>query len=237
MKTKEIFYPFELGQSWQNALMEELSKTYITALASFVADERAKGIPIYPPPELVFNAFLQTPYESVKVLIMGQDPYHGVGQAHGLSFSVPKGIPFPPSLQNIFKELNADLHIPIPKHGCLLSWARQGVMLLNAILTVREGEPTSHAGKGWEQFTDAVILKLCERSDPVIFVLWGKYAQEKYRHICKNEQSSHHYILKAPHPSPFSVNQGFFGSGHFSKINEFLRQQKKTPIDWDISKF
>lgn len=164
---------------------------------------------------------------------MGQDPYHGPGQAHGLCFSVPKGIPLPPSLQNIFKELTSDVGIPSPSHGCLLSWAMQGVMLLNATLTVRQGEPMSHHGKGWERFTDAVITKLSQRKDPVIFVLWGKSAQEKCRHITQIKEKSPP-IFKAAHPSPLSAYNGFMGCRHFSQINSLLIQQGKTPIEWKI---
>lgn len=226
---------FELGPSWHSILKEELTKPYIARLASFVEQERYGKQKIYPPKELVFNAFKTTPYEKVKVLIIGQDPYHGSNQAHGLCFSVPEGTPPPPSLQNIFKELASDLSINTPSHGCLLSWAKQGVMLLNATLTVREGEPLSHHKKGWEQFTDAVVLKLSEREDPVIFVLWGKSAQEKYKCIQKTkEENSRHPILTSSHPSPLSAYQGFMGCRHFSKINELLLTQNKTPIDWQI---
>jgi uracil-DNA glycosylase len=197
-----------------------------------VEQERSGSIPIYPPKELVFNAFWQIPFDKVKVLIMGQDPYHGPGQAHGLCFSVPVGVPPPPSLQNIFKEISSDLGLPIPKHGCLLKWAAQGVLLLNATLTVRQGEPLSHHGKGWERFTDAVIAALCEREDPVIFVLWGKNAQDK----CKRIKGMHspHAVFTAAHPSPLSAHQGFMGCRHFSKINEQLENWGKSPIDWMI---
>lgn len=227
--------PFVLEPSWQLKLSDELQKPSIAELAAFVEKEYALSpMPIYPPKGLIFNAFYQTPFDKVKVLLMGQDPYHGAGQAHGLSFSVPKGVKPPPSLQNIFKELEADLHIPIPKHGCLLSWARQGVLLLNATLTVRQGEPMSHHGRGWEHFTDAVVRKLEERKDPVIFVLWGKSAQNKCDFLRKEGTSSRHFILTAAHPSPYSANSGFFGCRHFSKINEFLKQQGKEPIDWSL---
>jgi len=228
------YSPFELEPNWYQILREELTQPYIASLAAFVARERASSIPVYPPKELVFNAFCQTPFDQVKVLIMGQDPYHGPGQAHGLCFSVPKGIPPPPSLQNIFKELVSDVSINQPAHGCLLNWAQNGVMLLNATLTVRQGEPMSHHGKGWERFTDAIISKLCQRKDPVIFVLWGKSAQEKCRKIKELANGSGHVILTAPHPSPLSAYQGFLGCKHFSKINEILAQQKKSPINWSI---
>lgn len=223
---------FELEPSWNKVLADEWTKPYMPILAAFVERERQQGLKIYPPKELVFNAFLKTPIAEAKVIIVGQDPYHGPGQAHGLCFSVPKGIQLPPSLQNIFKELNADLGIPIPSHGCLSSWAEQGVLLLNATLTVRDGEPLSHHKKGWEKFTDAVISKLGERKDPLIFVLWGKSAREKCQQIQAN---SHHIILTAPHPSPLSAHQGFFGCRHFSKINEILKKLGKKEINWNVS--
>jgi uracil-DNA glycosylase len=225
-------FPFELEPSWLDVLKDELQKPYIASLAAFIKRERSLNIPVYPPEDLVFNAFLKTPFHQVKVLIMGQDPYHGPGQAHGLSFSVPKGVPSPPSLQNIFKELNNDLQISPPPHGCLLSWAEQGVLLLNALLTVRQSEPMSHQGKGWELFTDAVVQKLCERQDPVIFVLWGKSAQEKCRF--KAGEQSPHFFLKSPHPSPLSAHQGFFNSKPFSKVNALLTQQGKKTINWSL---
>lgn len=227
--------PFILEPSWQNVLSYELSKPYLLELAAFIEKEYASTpTSIYPPKNLIFNAFYQTPFDQVKVFVMGQDPYHGPGQAHGLSFSVPKGVKPPPSLQNIFKELETDIQLPRPNHGCLLSWAKQGVMLLNATLTVRQGEPLSHHGKGWERFTDAVVHKLMERKDPVIFVLWGKSAQDKCRFLQNASTPSNHYILTAAHPSPFSANNGFFGCRHFSKINELLVKMGKKPIDWSL---
>ncbi len=178
--------PFVLEPSWQYQLQKELQEPYIVELAAFVEKEYATApAPIYPSKELIFNAFYQTPFDQVKVVIMGQDPYHGPRQAHGLSFSVPQGITPPPSLRNIFKELETDIHLPSPKHGCLISWAKQGILLLNATLTVRQGQPMSHHGHGWERFTDAAIRKLEERKDPVIFVLWGKSAQDKCRFLKK----------------------------------------------------
>lgn len=227
--------PFALEPTWKEALKDELKKPYIIELAAFVECERRGQIPIYPPKELVFNAFNLTPYPKVKVLIMGQDPYHGKGQAHGLSFSVPEGVPPPPSLKNIFKELAEDLALPIPTSGCLIPWAEQGVMLLNATLTVREGTPMSHHGRGWERFTDAVIAKLSEREDPVIFVLWGNSAKEKVAHIKQLEGQTRHFMLTAAHPSPFSANNGFFGCRHFSKINQILEAMGKAPIDWSLA--
>lgn len=228
--------PFEIESTWRKALSEELHKPYMWDLFNFVEKERLLGkVPVYPPKELVFNAFYKTPFPAVKVVIVGQDPYHGPGQAHGLSFSVPAGVAPPPSLQNIFKEIQSDLGIPPPSHGCLLHWATQGVLLLNALMTVRQSEPMSHQGKGWETFTDAVIHALLEREDPLVFLLWGKAAQEKCRHVTGFTKNSRHLILTAPHPSPFSAYNGFFGCHHFSKTNEFLKNQGKSPIDWSLS--
>jgi uracil-DNA glycosylase len=225
--------PFVLESSWHKMLEDELILPYFTELADFLAQERTGSVPVYPKPELVFNALTMTPYEKVNVVIVGQDPYHGPGQAEGLSFSVPKGVALPPSLKNIFKELKADQGIEMPVHGCLSFWAQQGVLLLNSTLTVRQGEPMSHHGLGWERFTDAIIKVLCKRQDLVIFVLWGKLAQNKWCHL-HEEGQLRHPVLKAPHPSPFSANQGFFGCRHFSMINELLIRQGKTPIDWRI---
>ena len=233
MNDLSTFTPFTLEPSWQDKLKDELQQPYMAELAAFIEREYATSpSSIFPPKNLIFNAFYQTPFDHVKVLIMGQDPYHGPGQAHGLSFSVPKGVKPPPSLQNIFKELETDLKIPKPSHGCLLSWAKQGALLLNATLTVSQGEPLSHHGRGWERFTDAAVKKLAERSDPVIFVLWGKSAQDKCRFLREGAIPSRHFILTAPHPSPYSANNGFFGCRHFSKINDLLKQQGKEPIDW-----
>lgn len=223
------YSPFVLEPSWQKELGSELQLPYIIQLAAFIAGERTGSIPIYPPDELVFNAFNKTPFEKVKVVIVGQDPYHGPGQAHGLCFSVPYGIPAPPSLQNIFKELVQDVGISPPKHGCLTHWAEQGVLLLNTTLTVRQGQPLSHFGKGWERFTDAVIQRLNERNDPVIFILWGSSAKKKCQHI-----HARHPTLTAPHPSPLSAYNGFFGCRHFSKVNSLLEKQKKAIIDWEV---
>ncbi len=231
----DAFFPFVLEPSWQEVLKEELKQPYMARLAAFVEKEYATApVPIYPPKELIFNAFTQTPFDQVKVLLIGQDPYHGPGQAHGLSFSVPRGVKPPPSLENIFKELEADVKIPHPSHGCLIPWAQQGVMLLNAILTVRQGEPMSHHGKGWELFTDAVVRKLEERKDPVIFVLWGKAAQDKCRFLRAEGIPARHFILTAAHPSPYSANNGFFGCRHFSKVNALLLKEKKEPINWSL---
>lgn len=225
---------FDLEPSWKNALLEELEKPYIANLQSFLSQEKASGAKIYPPEEQIFTALWKTPFPKVKVLIMGQDPYHGPGQAHGMCFSVNKEVKVPPSLQNIYKELNNDIGMPIPKHGNLTSWAEQGVLLLNATLTVPEGQPLAHHGKGWELFTDAIVKALCERSDPVIFVLWGNYAKNKCAHILKEANAKNHPLLTAAHPSPLSAYRGFFGCRHFSKINELLASMKKEPIDWKI---
>lgn len=218
--------------SWLELLQGEFEKPYMKELEAFLAKEIRSGIEIYPPFELIFNAFCQTPFEEVKVVLIGQDPYHGTGQAHGLSFSVPKGVPQPPSLQNIFKELRDDLGIQPPDHGCLIDWAKQGVLLLNATLTVRAGEAKSHFGRGWELFTDRVVQLLCERKDPLVFILWGKSAAEKFEHI--GSHASHHLVLMASHPSPFSAYTGFFGCRHFSKTNEFLQKVGKEPVQWAI---
>lgn len=218
----------QLAKNWHDKLKEEIRKPYIAELKSFLANEEGE---VYPPEPLIFHAFGVTPYEDVKVVIMGQDPYHGPGQAHGMSFSVPCGIPVPPSLKNIYKEIEADLGIPPPTTGCLTSWAKQGVLLLNATLTVRARSPKSHYGRGWEQFTDAVVAKLAEREDPIVFLLWGRSAMEKCDHIL---QGTHHAVLTAPHPSPYSAHSGFFGCRHFSKANRFLETWGKSPIDWRI---
>lgn len=229
------FTPFVLESSWQRVMQEELKQPYMIELAAFVEKEYATSPkPVYPPHDLIFNAFAHTPFNKVQVVIMGQDPYHGPGQAHGLSFSVPKGIKPPPSLQNIFKELHSDIQLQTPSHGCLLSWANQGVLLLNATLTVRQSEPLSHHGRGWERFTDAAIRYLQERTDPVIFVLWGKSAQDKCRFLREGGIENRHHILTAAHPSPFSAASGFFGCRHFSKINSLLEQQGKAPIQWGL---
>ncbi len=220
--------------SWLKKLGSEFEKPYMLQLEAFLAKEIANGAVVYPPFDLVFNAFCQTPFDKVRVVVIGQDPYHGLGQAHGLSFSVPNGIPLPPSLQNIFKELKEDLHVPAPSHGCLIDWAKQGVFLLNATLTVRANEPKSHHGKGWEIFTDRVVQLLCEKKDPIVFMLWGKSAQDKYQHIDACKESCH-LVLTAAHPSPLSAHSGFFGCRHFSKTNEFLHKLGQPPIDWKIS--
>lgn len=221
----------KLAKNWHEVLKEEIQKPYIKELKNFLDSEKKAKKVIYPPEELVFHAFARTPYDEVKVVIMGQDPYHGAGQAQGMSFSVPCGVKSPPSLKNIFKELHDDLGVPISDTGCLTAWAKQGVLMLNATLTVRASEPKSHYGKGWERFTDAVIAKLAERKDPIVFILWGKSAQEKCDHLL---QHTHHAILTAAHPSPYAANVGFFGCKHFSKANALLKKWGKTPIDWSL---
>ncbi len=221
-----------LEKSWRSALEEEINKSYILSLKKFLEGEMKAGATVFPPEEEVFNAFRQTPYEKVKVVLMGQDPYHGPGQAQGLCFSVQKGLPLPPSLKNIYKEMEADLGIPPANHGSLLNWAKQGVLMLNATLTVRQGEPKSHYGQGWETFTDGVIKTLCNRKDPLVFILWGKSAKEKCENIL-NTTNHPHAILTSAHPSPFSATN-FFGCRHFSKTNDLLKKWNKTPINWAI---
>jgi uracil-DNA glycosylase len=218
-----------IEESWKVVLGKEFGKTYMAELKAFLVEEK-KLYRIFPPGSLIFNAFNQTPFGSVKVVILGQDPYHGFGEAHGLCFSVPEGVPNPPSLINIFKEIENDLAIPPPRHGNLTSWARQGVLLLNATLTVRENQAGSHQNKGWETFTDEAIRQLSAQREGLIFVLWGKFAEAKEALIDKSK----HFILTAPHPSPFSANRGFFGCRHFSRINELLKQMGKQQIDWRL---
>ncbi len=217
---------------WQEILAEEFEKTYYIQLRKFVAEQYSIST-VYPPQNEVMSAFYTVPYKDMKVVILGQDPYHGPGQAHGMCFSVKKGVPHPPSLRNIFQELYNDLGCPIPKDGYLMKWANQGVFLLNTVLTVRQGEANSHKGAGWEQFTDAVIEKLAARQEPIIFVLWGRPAQMKRAII--EQKGSHHFILQAPHPSPLSAHRGFFGSKPFSKINEKLVEWGQQPIDWNLN--
>lgn len=221
----------KIDDSWKEVLKNEFTKTYFLEIATFLRTEKMTGKTIYPPGGQIFNAFNLTHFDNVKVVILGQDPYHGAGQAHGLSFSVMAGIKPPPSLVNIFKELHADLGVPIPNHGTLTKWAEQGVLLLNASLTVRAGEPMSHSKIGWAQFTNAVIKKISDEKKNVVFLLWGKFAQEKQELI---DVTRHHLILKAAHPSPFSADSGFFGCKHFSKTNQFLVQNGIDPIDWAL---
>jgi uracil-DNA glycosylase len=220
----------KIEESWKEVLKAEFSKPYFLQIVTHLKTERALGKIIYPPGSLIFNAFYQTPFNKVKAVLLGQDPYHGKGQAMGLCFSVPKGIRLPPSLLNIFKELHNDIGLPIYKEGDLTPWAKQGVLLLNAALTVRANEPNSHAHIGWHTFTDAVIQKLSEQKTGLVFLLWGSFAKEKQALI---DETKHH-VLKANHPSPFSADKGFFGCRHFSKTNELLMQEGIEPIDWSL---
>ncbi|MCK9218527.1 MAG: uracil-DNA glycosylase [Bacteroidales bacterium] len=218
-----------IEESWLHALQEEFDKPYFSDLKKFLIEERKK-YRVFPPGSLIFNAFNRTPFQRVKVVLLGQDPYHGFSQAHGLCFSVPRGVAKPPSLINIFKELENDLGIPISKHGDLTSWADQGVLLLNATLTVRENQAGSHQNRGWETFTDVAIRKLSDQRKGLIFVLWGNYAQAKRNLI----DTGKHTVLTTVHPSPLSANRGFFGCKHFSKINQLLKQQGESEINWNI---
>lgn len=215
---------------WQRVLAVEFEKSYYKELTQFIEKEYTMGT-VYPPKDEVMNALHTTAYKDVKVVILGQDPYHGQNQAHGMSFSVKPGIPQPPSLRNMLQELQDDIGCKVPEHGYLMKWAEQGVLLLNTVLTVREGMANSHKGQGWETFTDAIITKLAEREDPIIFVLWGRPAQKKKAIINGYPQ---HAVLEAPHPSPLSAYRGFFGSRPYSKINAQLISWGKEPIDWSL---
>lgn len=220
----------KIDESWKKVLKDEFSKDYFGEIVGFLRMEKAAGKTIYPPGGLIFNAFNLTPFDKVKVVLLGQDPYHGQGQAHGLCFSVQDGIKPPPSLVNIYKEIHKDIGLPIPNHGNLTKWAQQGVMMLNASLTVRKGEPMSHARIGWADFTNAVIRKISDQKQGVVFLLWGKFAQEKQVLIDETK----HRILKAAHPSPYSADAGFFGCRHFSQTNEYLMKEGLDPIDWSL---
>ncbi len=220
----------KIEPSWKELLKSEFNKPYFQQITLHLKTEKAQYKTIYPPGGLIFNAFDKTPVDNIKAVILGQDPYHGQGQAHGLCFSVPDGVAQPPSLINIFKELNTDIGMPIPTYGNLTHWAKQGVFLLNASLTVRAGEPMSHAKIGWAEFTDTVIRKISDIKEHVVFLLWGKFAQEKRVLI----DESKHLILKAAHPSPLSAHAGFFGCRHFSKANQYLVSKGIDPIDWTI---
>ncbi len=215
-----------IESSWKQALKDEFGKEYFKNLSGFVKQEYLSA-KVYPPPKFIFNAFELCPFEKVKVVILGQDPYHGAGQAHGLSFSVPDQITIPPSLRNIYKEMQSDIGSPIPTHGNLEHWAKQGVLLLNATLTVRAGSPGSHQHKGWEEFTNAVIKTISDKKDHIVFILWGRYAREKKSLI----DTSRHLVLESAHPSPFSATH-FFGSKPFSTTNAYLEKVGKTPIIW-----
>lgn len=217
-----------IDTSWKEVLQAEFEKEYFVRLVSFVKEEYAGNIPIYPPARLIFNAFDHCPFNNVKVVILGQDPYHGAGQANGLCFSVNKGVQFPPSLLNIFKEIENDLGTPIPQNGDLTRWSDQGVLLLNATLTVRASQAGSHQKQGWEEFTDAAIRELANRRENIVFILWGSYAQKKGAFIDRSK----HLVLTSPHPSPLSAYQGFFGNHHFSTANRYLSQHGKKEIVW-----
>ncbi|QEI11681.1 uracil-DNA glycosylase [Cellvibrio japonicus] len=219
-----------LDPSWLNYLQAEFEQPYMQQLRAFLVAEKQMGKVIYPASKNIFNAFNSTPLDNVKVVILGQDPYHGPNQAHGLCFSVQPGIPAPPSLLNMFKELERDLGIPAPNHGCLQSWANQGVLLLNATLTVEQARAGSHQGRGWEEFTDRAIQLVNQQCNQVVFLLWGSYAQKKGAFIDRNR----HLILKAPHPSPLSAHRGFIGCGHFSAANRYLLDHGKAAIDWRL---
>ena len=219
----------DIEEKWYEVLKGEFESPYFIDIKTFLIEEKRQHI-VFPPSPLIFNAFNLTPFENVKVVILGQDPYHNVGQAHGLAFSVPDGIQKPPSLQNIFKELNQDLNIPIPMNGNLEKWAKEGVLLLNASLTVRAHEAASHAKIGWQRFTDAAIKALSDKKQNLVFILWGNYAIAKENLIDHNK----HLILKTVHPSPLSASRGFFGCHHFSKTNEYLINHNIKPIDWSL---
>ncbi len=219
----------DIEKGWYEALRQEFESPYFAGIKTFLIEEKRKYV-VYPPSHLIFNAFNRTPFDKVKVVILGQDPYHGVGQAHGLAFSVPDGIQPPPSLQNIFKELHTDLGMPIPRNGNLEHWADEGVLLLNASLTVRANLAASHARIGWQQFTDAAIRALSEKKEHLVFLLWGNYAIAKEGLI----DHSKHLILKTVHPSPLSASRGFFGCRHFSQANQYLINNNIEPIKWDV---
>ena len=218
-----------LDPGWQAALADQFSSEYMQQLQVFI-QQQCGQYSIYPPAEEIFNALDLTPLERVKVVILGQDPYHGPGQAHGLSFSVKPGVKIPPSLSNIYKELQQSVGFQMVDHGCLQHWAEQGVLLLNSVLTVQQGTPNSHQGKGWERFTDRIIQLLNDQGDGIVFMLWGSYAQKKGAVI----DTQRHAVLRAPHPSPLSAYRGFFGCGHFSEANTYLQAQGQRPIDWQL---
>jgi uracil-DNA glycosylase len=222
--------PVQIEESWRVALADEFEKEYFKNIVQFLKAEKAANKTIYPKGADIFNAFSKTPFDKVKAVLLGQDPYHGAGQAHGLCFSVLEPTPPPPSLVNIYKELHADIGFTIPTHGNLEKWAIQGLLMLNASLTVRANEPMSHSKIGWETFTNAIIKKISDEKEHIIFILWGKFAQNKKTLIDLNK----HFVLEAAHPSPLSAHNGFWGCKHFSKANDYLRQQKKTPFIWQL---
>lgn len=220
----------KLEASWKAVLATEFEQPYMQALADFLREEKQQGKVIYPPGPLIFNALNLTPLPQVKVVILGQDPYHGPGQSHGLSFSVPPGVAIPPSLLNMYKELQRDLNIAIPEHGCLQSWAQQGVLLLNTTLTVEQSKAGAHAKAGWQRFTDRIIECVNQQQEHVVFMLWGAHARSKAVQI----DASKHLVLESVHPSPLSAYRGFIGNGHFSQCNKFLQRTGQTPIEWRV---
>lgn len=220
----------KLEPSWFNVLGDEFDQPYMQKLRQFLVDEKSQGKIIYPAGKNWFSAFNNTPFDQVKVVVLGQDPYHGPGQAHGLCFSVLPGVATPPSLRNIYQELHSDLGLIEPDHGCLTPWAQQGVLLLNATLTVEQGKAGAHQGRGWERFTDRAVQELNSQREGLVFLLWGSYAQKKGAII----DTERHLVLKAPHPSPLSAYRGFLGCKHFSKTNEYLKARGLTPIDWEL---
>ncbi len=219
-----------LDAAWKTRIGDYLQREDIAALGAFLRQRKAQGVRIYPPGAQIFSAFDATPFEAVKVVILGQDPYHSAGQAHGLCFSVRPGVPVPPSLDNIFKEIHRDLGIARPDHGCLTPWAERGVLLINSVLTVEDGRAGAHQGKGWEGFTDHVVEVLNRETEGLVFLLWGAYAQAKGKVI----DARRHRVLKAPHPSPLSAHRGFIGCGHFSAANEYLIRNGRAQIDWSL---
>ena len=220
----------KIEPSWKKALDPEFSKPYFGTLIRFIKEEKAEGKTIYPPGSQIFNAYDTTPIDQVKVVILGQDPYHNPGQAMGLSFSVPRGVTVPPSLRNIYKEIHDSLGLPVPDHGDLTKWAEQGVFLLNAMLTVERNKPGSHKRSGWQYFTDASIKAISEQTEHTVFMLWGAFARKKAELI----DNTKHLVLESAHPSPFSADKGFFGNNHFKKANDYLKQHGKEPIDWSL---
>lgn len=230
IETDALVNQFKLDPSWRKRLQDEFQKDYMKKLGSFLLQEYKVGKKIYPPEKDYFAALNLTPFDKVKVVIVGQDPYHGPGQAHGLSFSVQEGVRFPPSLKNIFKELQSDLEVEIPKSGCLDRWAKQGVLLLNAVLTVEDGKAAAHQGKGWEEFTDKIIHLLNEERESLVFILWGAYAQKKASFVDRKK----HFVIEAVHPSPLSSHRGFFGTKPFSKANAYLKSKNIGEIDWRL---
>jgi len=234
MTTNESTRGIRLHPSWLEPLRQEFEQPYMAELKRFLAEERGRGRTIFPRPSDWFRALDLTPLDKVRVVILGQDPYHGEGQAHGLCFSVPPGVRPPPSLANIFRELESDLGIRPSPHGLLEHWARQGVLLLNSVLTVEMGRAASHRMRGWERFTDAVVQLVNEREQPAVFMLWGSYAQKKASFVDSVDRGGRHLVLKAPHPSPLSAHSGFLGCRHFSKANAFLEERGLEPIDWAL---